>query len=78
MMPHRFVVFGDWLKGFDTLEEAKAYSLANVPSVICERFDAGDGTSQLREVLRHDYLYDSVRGEWRYMQSDLGAAACKG
>lgn len=77
MKPHRFVVFGSWVKGFDTLAEAKAYSLANVPSVICERREKGDGTSELREVLRHDYLFDESRGEWRFMQSSIGARACR-
>ena len=66
-MAHRWVVLAEHVKGFDTLEQAKAFSLLNVPSVICERRTGDDGRSEIVEVLRHDWLYDEVRHEWRYM-----------
>jgi hypothetical protein len=55
------------LRGFDTLEEATAFAKANIPSVICERKALPDGKRVLVEVLRHDFLYDSARKEWRIM-----------
>ncbi len=65
MSMHRFVVLADRVRGFDSLDEAKAFSLANVPSVICERRTKADGASVLVEVARHDFLYDEERKEWR-------------
>ena len=70
MTPHRYVVFGQWLRGFDTLEEARDYALANAPSVVCERVAHPGQASRLEEVMRHDFLYDEARGEWRYMLVD--------
>lgn len=66
MTPHRFVVMADRVRGFDTLEEAKAFACSNYPAVILERREEG-GTSHLREILRHDFLYDEERREWRIM-----------
>ncbi len=65
MKAHLYVVLAERLRGFDTIEEAKAFSMANVPSVICERRRAADGSSLLVEILRHDLLYDGDRHEWR-------------
>src|SRR5689334_13473081 len=62
-----YVVFAERLRGFDTLDEAKAFAQANVPSVICERRRTPEGASQLVEILRHDFLYDRERKEWRIM-----------
>ncbi len=67
MRAHRFVVFADWLKGFDTLEEARTFAQLNCPSVICERVATADGGSELQEIMRHDWLYDADRDEWRYL-----------
>ena len=67
MTLHRYVVLAQRLRGFDDLERAKEYAQANVPSVICERMARDDGTSRLVEILRHDFLYDEQRGEWRVM-----------
>lgn len=67
MKLYPFIVFAERMRGFDTLEAAKEFAGVNIPSVICERqFDAM-GRSTLIEVLRHDYLYDEVRQEWRYL-----------
>ena len=66
MMGHRFVVLADRVRGFDTLDEAKKFALANVPTVICERIrDASSST--LVEIMRHDFNYDPDRDEWRVM-----------
>ena len=65
----RFVVFAQRLRGFDTLEEAERFARANFPAVICERLVGPDGTSELVETSRHDYLYDPTRDEWRIMLS---------
>jgi hypothetical protein len=67
MSGHPFVVLADHVAGFETLAEAREYALANPPCVICERRRKPDGTSILVEVLRHDFLYDSARREWRVM-----------
>jgi hypothetical protein len=64
---HRYVVLAQRARGFDEFDKAKEYALANVPSVICERSFHADGTSTLVEVLRHDFLYDDERNEWRVM-----------
>lgn len=64
---HRYVVFAQKLRGFDTLEEAQRFARVNYPAVICERRDRPDGDSELVEIARHDYLYDADRGEWRIM-----------
>jgi hypothetical protein len=69
MKLYRFVVFAQRLRGFDTLEEAKVFARANVPSVICERVTGSDGAPVLVEILRHDFLYDEARGEWRIMMA---------
>lgn len=66
-MAHRFVVLADRVRGFDTLEEARAFALANYPAVLCERHAKPDGGSELIELERHDFLYDAERGEWRVM-----------
>lgn len=65
-MAHRYVVLADRVRGFDTLEEAKPFALANLPAVICERIVTPDGLT-LVEVMRHDFDYDPVRNEWRVM-----------
>jgi hypothetical protein len=62
-----YVVFADRMRGFDMLEEAKEFARANVPSVICERQLGSEGSPVLVEILRHDYLYDEERKEWRTM-----------
>jgi hypothetical protein len=61
---HRFVVLADRVRGFDTREEAERYARANYPSVLCERRTKEDGSSELVELARHDFLYDAERGEW--------------
>ena len=67
MSLHRYVVLAQRVRGFDELAKATEYAEANVPSVICERKLRDDGTSGLVEILRHDYLYDEHRKEWRVM-----------
>ncbi len=67
MKQYRYVVLAQRARGFDTLQDAKGFALANVPSVICERRIQDDGTVVLCEVLRHDFLYDPERDEWRVM-----------
>lgn len=67
MKPHRFVVFSDRLRGFDTLEAAVQFAAANVPAVVCERRTAEDGTTHLAEILRHDHMFDEATGDWRIM-----------
>ena len=67
MILHPYVVLARRVRGFDTLEEAKAFALANYPAVICERTVMPDGTSNLVEVMRHDFLFDEQRGEWRVL-----------
>ncbi|MBI4701706.1 MAG: hypothetical protein HY744_11205 [Deltaproteobacteria bacterium] len=67
MRQHRFVVFARHLRGFDELDDAKQFALVNFPAVICERVTSSDGRRQLRELLRHDWLYDPERDEWRIM-----------
>jgi hypothetical protein len=64
-----YVVFAERMRGFDTMEEAKEFARANVPSVICERQPGPDGSPILVEILRHDYLYDEERKEWRTMMA---------
>jgi hypothetical protein len=64
---HRYVVFAQKLRGFDTLEEARRFAQMNYPAVLCERQCRPDGSSELVEIVRHDYLYDADRGEWRIM-----------
>jgi hypothetical protein len=66
-MPHRYVVLADRARGFDTVEEAVLFARANVPSVICERRSLKDGQTRLEEIMRHDFLYDAEREEWRIM-----------
>jgi hypothetical protein len=61
----RYVVFADRLRGFDDLEEAKRFAEVNVPSVVCERQASAEGGTVLIEILRHDFLYDPERREWR-------------
>jgi hypothetical protein len=51
------------------VEDAKRFAEVNVPSVICERRVAPDGSAQLVEILRHDFMYDPVRREWRIMMA---------
>ena len=65
-MGHRYVVLADRVRGFDTLEEAKPFALANLPAVICERVLTAEGLT-LVEVMRHDFDYDPLRDEWRVM-----------
>ncbi len=67
MKLYPYIVFAERLRGFDTLEAAKEFSLVNVPSVICERQFDSMGKSRLVEVMRHDYLFDEAREEWRFM-----------
>ena len=67
MRLHQYVVLGQRVRGFDEFQRAKEYAQANVPSVICERKLREDGTFGLVEILRHDFLYDADRGEWRVM-----------
>ncbi|UQA61867.1 hypothetical protein [Polyangium aurulentum] len=67
MKVYPYVVLAERMRGFDTLEEAKGFARANVPSVICERRAAPDGTVTLVEIARHDFLYDEERKEWRIM-----------
>ena len=67
MRLHPYVVLAQRVRGFDEFDKAKEYALANVPSVICERKVQADGTSALVEMLRHDFLYDEERNEWRVM-----------
>jgi hypothetical protein len=61
---HRFVVLADRVRGFDTREEAERYARANFPSVLCERRTQEDGSDQLVELVRHDFMYDPERGAW--------------
>jgi hypothetical protein len=65
-MAHRYVVFAERARGFDTLESAREFALANVPAVVCERVRRGAST-QLVEIARNDFLFDEARGEWRVM-----------
>jgi hypothetical protein len=67
MTPHRYVVLAERIRGFDTESEARRFAQANVPSVICERLTAADGTTSLHEIARHDLLFDEARAEWRIM-----------
>lgn len=67
MSLHRYVVLADRVRGFDDLEGAERYARANYPSVICERRYAADGSSQLVEIARHDFLYDEELGAFRIM-----------
>jgi len=67
MSLHRYVVLAQRARGFDDLERAKQFAAANVPAVICERQIAADGIGRLVEIMRHDYLYDEDRNEWRVM-----------
>ena len=67
MTTHRYVVFADRILGFDDLEAARVFALANVPAVLCERVRTSDGRSQLREIVRHDFLYDEATSSWRVM-----------
>jgi hypothetical protein len=64
---HRYVVLAQRAIGFDDLAQAKEYAAANVPAVICERRVVENGTTCLVEIMRHDFLYDDVRDEWRVM-----------
>jgi hypothetical protein len=67
MKLYPYLVLAERVRGFDTLDEAKVFALANVPSVICERRRTPEGKPQLVEILRHDFLYDRERKEWRIM-----------
>ena len=67
MSGHRYVVLAQRVRGFDDFEGAKEFAVANVPAVICERQVVADGTTCLVEVMRHDFLYDEDRDEWRVM-----------
>ena len=62
MTPHRYVVLAHHAKGFESLEDAKRFALANYPAVICERVRAKDGSQALVEVMRHDFLFDEELG----------------
>jgi hypothetical protein len=66
-MPHAYVVLADRVVGFDTLEDARRLLEAFAPSVLCRRESDPNGNSVLVEILRHDWLYDEERGEWRMM-----------
>jgi hypothetical protein len=57
----------DRIRGFERIEDARAFALANIPAVVCERWIDDDGRSELREIFRHDLLYDQQREEWRVM-----------
>lgn len=67
MKLYPYVVFAERMRGFDTLAEAEEFARANVPSVICERRSEPGKSPVLVEILRHDYLYDEERKEWRNM-----------
>jgi hypothetical protein len=67
MKAHRYVVLADRVRGFDLLEAARGFALANYPAVLCERRDRAGGGTELVEIERHDLLYDDARGEWRIM-----------
>ena len=67
MSLHRYVVLAQRVHGFDDLERAKEYATANVPAVICERQMTEEGLTRLVEIMRHDFLYDEDRDEWRVM-----------
>ena len=67
MTLHRYVVLAGSARGFDTLEEARRFALANYPAVVYERTTTRDGQSRLEEIARHDFLFDDARGEWRIM-----------
>ena len=67
MKTHRYVVFADRMRGFDSVDEARSFAIANPPAVICERRKRPDGRSILEELQRYDWLYDEERAEWRYM-----------
>lgn len=67
MKLYPYVVFAERMRGFDTLAEAEEFARANVPSVICERQPVPGKAPILVEILRHDYLYDEERKEWRTM-----------
>lgn len=69
MKLYPYVVFAERMRGFDTIDEAKEFALANVPAVICERQTGPDGRPTLVEILRHDFLYDEDRKEWRVMMA---------
>jgi hypothetical protein len=36
-MAHRYVVFADRIRGFDEMEDARAFARANVSAIVCER-----------------------------------------
>jgi hypothetical protein len=67
MSIHRYVVLAQRVRGFDDLEHAKQFAAANVPAVICERKQSPNGGTSLVEIMRHDFLYDEERDEWRVM-----------
>ena len=69
MNVHPYVVLAERVVGFDTLAQAKEFALGHPPCVICERRRNPDGTTVLIEVLRHDFLFDEERGEWRVMMA---------
>jgi hypothetical protein len=72
MKLHRYVVFSDWLRGFDSLDEAIAYARCVYPCVVCERVADPTGRPILRELMRHDFLYDAVRDEWGIRLASVG------
>jgi hypothetical protein len=71
MSPHPYVVVADYIKGFDTIEDARAYAMRNHPAVICIPVPDGAGGRTLREIQRYDLLYDDTRHEWRVMFSQV-------
>ena len=76
MKLHRYVVFAEWLRGFDRLDDAVEFARANYPSILCERVEGPDGAAVMREVMRHDLMYDPDRNEWAiHLRSVFSAAS---
>jgi hypothetical protein len=72
MKLHRHVVFSDWLRGFDWLDEAIEYARCVYPCVVCERVSNSAGKPVLRERMRHDFLNDAARDEWGIRLASVG------
>jgi hypothetical protein len=65
--PKPYIVMTSRIRTFDTLAAAQEYARLNVPAVILERQVDAAGESVSVEIMRHDWLYDPERGEWRVM-----------
>ncbi|HEY3351625.1 MAG TPA: hypothetical protein VGQ83_00120 [Polyangia bacterium] len=63
----KYVVMATRIRSFETLDEALAFARLNLPSVVLERRDDGQGGTIAVEIMRHDWLYDAERREWRVM-----------